>query len=311
MKTLVGYTGFVGSNLYENGTFDEVYNSKNIREGYGTRPDLLVYAGVRAEKYLANHEPEKDLLQIKMAKENIEKINPRKLVLISTIDVFKNPNGVDEDSEIDIQGLHAYGLNRYWLECQIREQFPDCLIIRLPGLFGKNIKKNFIYDYIHKIPFMLNAEKYMEIVHKKAAIGEYYTKQENGFYRVCVTEEKKNLLKELFEEVGFSALNFTDSRSVYQFYNLERLWRDLNVALENEVKLWHAATEPVSAGELYRFLAGEKFENELNGRPVLYDFRSKYANIYNGENGYICNKQQVMKEVKKFVDNAEKKGKDN
>lgn len=35
MNALVGYTGFVGSNLYAKGTFDRVYNSKNIEEAYG------------------------------------------------------------------------------------------------------------------------------------------------------------------------------------------------------------------------------------------------------------------------------------
>lgn len=61
MKALVGYTGFVGSNIYAEGTFDVAYNSKNIEEAYGTNPDLLIYAGLRAEKYLANNAPEKDM----------------------------------------------------------------------------------------------------------------------------------------------------------------------------------------------------------------------------------------------------------
>ena len=64
MRSLVGYTGFVGSNLYENGDFDCVYNSKNIAESFGTNPDLLVYSGVSAEMYLANNFPEKDFAQI-------------------------------------------------------------------------------------------------------------------------------------------------------------------------------------------------------------------------------------------------------
>ena len=60
-KALVGYTGFVGSNICAGEKFEGLYNSKNIGEAYGTNPDLLVYAGLRAEKYLANHEPDKDL----------------------------------------------------------------------------------------------------------------------------------------------------------------------------------------------------------------------------------------------------------
>ena len=75
MKVLVGYTGFVGSNIYAAGRFDAVYNSKNIKEAYGTKPDLLVYAGLRAEKYLANNAPEKDMELIVQAEENISKID--------------------------------------------------------------------------------------------------------------------------------------------------------------------------------------------------------------------------------------------
>ena len=55
MKAIVGYTGFVGSNLTASGDFDAKYNSGNIREAFGTKPDLLVYSGLRAEKYLANN----------------------------------------------------------------------------------------------------------------------------------------------------------------------------------------------------------------------------------------------------------------
>ena len=148
MVALVGYTGFVGSNIYEaaGDKIDAVYNSKNIEEAFGTNPDLLIYAGLRAEKYLANNDPAKDMELILQAEDNITRINPKKLVLISTIDVFKNPKNVDENSEIDTENLHAYGFNRYQLELWVREKYPDTLIIRLPGLFGKNIKKNFIYD---------------------------------------------------------------------------------------------------------------------------------------------------------------------
>lgn len=92
MKTLVGYTGFVGSNIYTAGKFVG-YNSKNIGDAYGTNPDLLICAGLRAEKYLANQAPEKDMESIIQAEENISRINPRKLVFPSTIDVFKVPPG--------------------------------------------------------------------------------------------------------------------------------------------------------------------------------------------------------------------------
>lgn len=304
---LVGYTGFVGSNIYAAGKIDAAYNSKNIEQAFGTNPDLLIYAGLRAEKYLANNAPEKDMELIIQAEENITKINPKKLVLISTIDVFKRPKCVDEKSDIDTEDLHAYGYNRYQLELWVREKYPDALIIRLPGLFGKNIKKNYIYDYINVIPFMLKAEKFEELLAKEEdlddSIKNYYILQENGFYKVNVPEGKKNSLKEKFRKLGFSALNFTDSRSIYQFYNLANLWEDINKALNAGITMWHPATEPVSAGEVYEHLTGESFVNELSGTPADYDYKTIYADVFGGTGGYICDKEKVLKQIKSFVDN--------
>ena len=302
MNALVGYTGFVGSNIYLRGQFDAVYNSKNIKDAYGTNPDLLIYAGLRAEKYLANNAPEKDMELIIQAEKNIEAINPKKLVLISTIDVFKNPVNVDENSEIETDGLHAYGYNRYVLECWVRERYPDALIIRLPGLFGKNIKKNFIYDYINVIPTMLKQEKFQELSSVDPELKNYYDLQENGFYKVNVQEEEKILLKNKFIKLGFSAINFTDSRAIYQFYNLERLWSDIQIALEANIKLWHPATEPVSAGEVYKYLTGSGFINEITNMPVSYDYKSIYSDVFGGRAGYICDKNKVLSEIKIFVE---------
>lgn len=305
MNALVGYTGFVGSNLYAAGTFDAVYHSKNIKEAYGTAPDLLIYAGLRAEKYLANKAPQKDMEQIVSAKENIERIAPKKLVLISTIDVFKAPRGVDERSIVETDGLHAYGYNRYQLEVWVRKHYPSALIVRLPGLFGKNIKKNFIYDYIHVIPFMLGQQKFRELLAVDNELGEFYEFQDNGFYKVRqLDESEESRLKEKLKKLGFSALNFTDSRSVYQFYNLAHLWDDIQIAIRNHLRLWHAATAPLGAGELYRYLSGEEFVNELDGIPAYYDYRTIHADIFGGRDGYISSKNEIFMQIKEFIQGA-------
>ena len=302
MKSLAGYTGFVGSNLDAATNFDGRYNSKNISDAYGTKPDLLIYAGVPAAKYLANSAPEKDFEVILNAQKNICNIAPKKLVLISTIDVFKNPVDVYEDAQIELDGLHAYGKNRRLLEIWTRENFPDALIVRLPALFGKNLKKNFIYDFIKKIPFRLTEKLFNQFCEKESTLKNFYVKLDNGFYQcknLSVDEEK--VLKNIFERLNFSALNFTDSRSVYQFYPLSRLFADIEIALANDLKILHLATEPVQAGELYKFLTGKSFVNELSATPAFYDYRTKFAKLFGGHENYLLDKNSVMKSTADFV----------
>ena len=305
MKTaLVGCTGFVGSNICR-AAGDRIqygYHSKDIQEAYGTRPDLLIYAGLRAEKYLANHEPEKDRQLTLEAMENIRRIAPGQLVLISTIDVLKDSRGADESAIVEEKDLEPYGLHRFQLEKQVREYDPEALIIRLPGLFGQGLKKNFLYDFLHVIPTMLRNEKMEELCRKDESLRQYYPSEENGFFRVRALEPaEERRLKDRFRSLGFSALNFTDSRGKYQFYSLDRLWEDLQTARDHGLRLWHAATEPVSAAEVYRHLTGEDFRNELPGNPADYDFRTLHAELFGGKNGYISPKGQVLEQIRAFV----------
>lgn len=302
MKSLVGYTGFVGSNLASQEKFDVLYNSSNITEAFGTHPDLLVYAGVKAEKYLANKDPGKDHALIEEAIDNIQKIRPQTLVLISTIDVYKNPVRVDEDTVIDIENLQPYGMNRYLLEKWVEESLVQYLIIRLPGLYGRNLKKNFIYDMLNIIPLMLTETKFNEIVHDSSFISAYYSKQDNGFYK-CRDLTKKEMieLREYFESSVFNALSFTDSRAIFQFYNLAFLWKHIQTALMNNIKKLNLATEPVSANELYYYIKGYSFVNELLNPVPYYNFKTKHYSLFNGTGGYIFNKTSVLEDIAKFV----------
>ncbi len=306
MNSLVGYTGFVGSNLFKQTVFDGFYNSKNIESAFDTQPEILVYCGVRAEKYLANKEPETDLQNIKNAFADIRKINPKKIILISTIDVYKTPIDVNEDSEIELEDLHPYGLHRYYLEQWVETHFEDCLIVRLPGLYGENIKKNFIYDYLNIIPFMLNNEKYQELFNKNSIIGNYYKRLENGLYGCNeLSKDERVFLKNHFLTVGFNALNFTDSRASFQFYNLSNLWAHIQVAVETKVKKINLATEPIIISELYKQLKGVEFTNHLSNTPPKYNFKTKYDTLFSGNNGYILNKDYIIKDIVKFIRSKE------
>lgn len=149
MKTaLIGYTGFVGGNLHAQYAFDDLYNSKNIQDIEGKEYDLVVSAANRAEMWRINQEPDIDKAEIDSFISHLGKAKIKKLVLVSTVGVYKNPNGANEDTQIDVDGLLPYGLNRYYLEQYCTDNF-DTTIVRLPGLFGDGLKKNVIFDLLN------------------------------------------------------------------------------------------------------------------------------------------------------------------
>lgn len=146
---LIGHSGFVGSTLHRQTTFDGLYRSTDIANIEGREYDLAVCAGAPAQKWRANADPESDAATIDSLMRHLAKMTCRTLVLISTVDVFRDPRGVDEQTTVDRQGLHAYGLNRRRLEEFVSERFERSLIVRLPGLVGPGLRKNVIFDLLH------------------------------------------------------------------------------------------------------------------------------------------------------------------
>ena len=299
---LVGSTGFVGGNLLAKHTFAAECHSSDITAQYGTRPDLCVYAGVPAAMFLANADPEADLAVMRAARENIRQIAPKRLVLISSIAVLADSRGVYEDSPAqDTEALPAYGKNRLQLERWVREDFPDALIVRLPALYGAGIRKNFLFDLHTITPAMLRPEKYSELAAKSPLVKSAYTLADNGFYKLNGTTDPP-ALRAFFAANDFNALAFTDARSRYQFYNLGRLWSDMEAARAADVKLLHLCTPPVSAAEVYTAVTGKTdWHNELPKPPFDYDLRSRHAALLGGSGDYLCTKQQELDDITRFM----------
>ena len=298
---LVGSTGFVGGNLRAKHTFAAVCHSSDIAAQYGTQPDLCVYAGVPAAMFLANADPEADMEVMRTARENLRKIAPKSLVLISSIAVFADSRGRCEDDTPDTDGLPAYGRNRLQLEQWVREDFNDALIVRLPALYGAGLKKNFLFDLHTITPAMLKPEKYNELAAKSLLVKAGYTLADNGFYKLNGTVDPA-ALRAFFAANDFNALAFTDARSRYQFYNLGRLWSDMEAARAADVKLLHLCTPPVSAAEVYTAVTGKTdWHNELPKLPFDYDLRSRHAALLGGSGDYLCTKQQELYDITRFM----------
>lgn len=300
--TLVGYTGFVGQNLAKSHSFTHCYNSKNIQDSFGANNGLVIYSGMVSQKYLANADPAADLALAKQAMQNIHAMKPEKLVLVSTVDVYPRPAGMYEDTPAGGADAPAYGANRLQLEKWVSEEYNDALIVRLPGLFGQGIKKNFIFDMLTITPAALTQAKYEELCGKSTLIAANYEAGNAGFYKLkALPKAESAQLKEFFKNNDFNALCFTDSRTTFQFYYLANLWEHIKVCLAQDLPLVNLAVEPLQAGALYEKIFHKPFENFTTAGPVAYDMRTRFASLFGGEDGYISSAEQIESEIAEFM----------
>lgn len=308
-KGLIGYTGFVGNNLDSQIKFDEKYNSKNINEIKGKQFDIVYCAGVSAIKWFANQNPDKDMEGINSLIENLKAIKTKIFILISTIDIYTEFENINEDTLPNISKQDAYGKNRYYLENWVKNNFENYLIVRLPALFGKGLKKNFIYDLLNPIPSIIVKSKWQELEENLKNeefeyLKEAYEKDNNENYQLKkeIEKTKKYTLEEVLRNYGFTSLIFTDTRSSFPFYYLNNLSKDIEKAIEEKIKVLNISVEPLTCREVAKEIFGLEIENILEDKsPVHYDMKSKYYKLYNGENGYLYNKEVTIKYLKEFV----------
>ncbi|SIN70554.1 NAD-dependent epimerase/dehydratase family protein [Agromyces cerinus] len=146
MRTaLIGYTGFVGSNLASRHEFDAVYNTRNIAEIANESFDLVVSAGNRADSHRINRNGPEDLAEIDALADRLDSVRIGKLVLVSTVCVYAGGSTPTESTPLSPEDLTPYGANRLHQEQRLSAAH-DTLVIRLPQLYGDGLKKGIIYD---------------------------------------------------------------------------------------------------------------------------------------------------------------------
>ena len=156
MDLLIGYTGFVGLNLIKHMKPKTLFvNSKNVNEILDREFDTIYCCGVYAEKWKANKFPEEDSAHIAEIIANLSRVQCKRFILISTVDVlncsshqYENLEGNSYYSTLDYS-THTYGVNRRRLEEWCFTKFSSCYVCRLPALFGYGLKKNALWDIIN------------------------------------------------------------------------------------------------------------------------------------------------------------------
>jgi NAD dependent epimerase/dehydratase family len=147
-SALVGYTGFVGSNLAAAHDFTDLYNTSNIAEISGRSYDLVVSAASRADSHRINQHGEEDRAEIDAYLDILATVDIGRLVLVSTVCIYPGDTTPDETTALSEDNLTPYGANRLHMERVLAQRFPT-LALRLPQLYGGGLKKGIVYDLLN------------------------------------------------------------------------------------------------------------------------------------------------------------------
>ena len=109
---------------------------------------------------------------------------------------------------------------------------------------------------------------------------------------------KKNVIYDLLHNNNVERIH---PDGVFQYYNLEHLWDDIQTALANNISLLHITSEPIATRDIAEGIFNRQLTAPDGVKPGRFDLKSIHANVFGGNNGYLYNKSQVMDEIKTFV----------
>jgi hypothetical protein len=110
---------------------------------------------------------------------------------------------------------------------------------------------------------------------------------------------RKNVIYDLLHD---NMVDRIDPASRFQFYDLERLWQDIEIAIEAGIDLVQLVTEPVRTGDVVAryFPAAAVGQPPANG-SADYDIRTRHAAVFGGANGYIYDSDEVFRRIGSYV----------
>ena len=313
MDAIIGNRGLVGLNICQNHKFIHQFNSSNVPTHYDSKYDTVVCAAAPGSMLLANRDPVSDKKSIDQLIQQLSVLRCNNFILISTIAVLSERCDSKSEEADDFETSAAYGINRRKLEVYCRQKFDSCLIVRLPALFGKGLKKNFIFDILNPAPSLMTRQhhNYIEDILPLflrslfLMVFEWNTKI--SMYKIDrvklnISSNKCELESWLINS-GNSALNFTNPDSIFQFYNLSRLWTDIEIALTSGLRLLHISPAPLKAKKIYYSVKNTNMpqsSESINAKKYQQDMQTLHSHLWGSHNSYITQEQDIINEIKDF-----------
>lgn len=306
---LIGFTGFVGSCLARQCHFDSKFNSTNIGEIYGAQYDTLVCAAAPGSMLQANRAPESDQAAIEALIEQLQGVKARKFVLISTIAVLAEFAGGDDEGTEAFQETLAYGRHRRQLEAFCENRFENCLVVRMPALFGSGLRKNFIFDLMNPVPSMLSRERLEMLVERlppelRDPLVAIFTPNKATDMLVLdrsalTADPRRHAFDAAVRAAGMSATQFHNPVTTYQYYDMARLWADIGTALEAGLGHLHLAVEPLLAADIHDRLLGEPMP-ATSAKVHHEDMHTRHAQLWGRTGPYLEDASTILDKLDTF-----------
>ena len=262
---------------------------------------------------LANRDPVSDERSIDQLMHQLSSIRCKNFILISTIAVLADFSESKSEEADNFETSTAYGVNRRKLEIFCNQKFDSCLIVRLPALFGKGLKKNFIFDMLNPVPSLLTNPNHnyirdiLPLSLRPLFLMAFEWDTEILMYKI--DRIKLNASPNKFElenwliNSGNSALNFTNPDSIFQFYNLNRLWADTKIAFTSGLRLLHVSPAPLKAEKIYFSVKDTNMpqpSDGINAKKYEQDMQTLHGHLWGSHNSYITQEQEIINEIKDF-----------
>lgn len=131
-QALIDRSGAIAAHLLRRTQFDLLSSADEWSNQARGPFDLIVCSAVSASgRPLAADDTD----HLHQCLNVLECVPAKRVVLISSIEVFADPRGVDEDVTVEEVNQSAPSKHLYEFEQAIRQQF-DALVVRMPSLFG-------------------------------------------------------------------------------------------------------------------------------------------------------------------------------
>jgi len=110
---------------------------------------------------------------------------------------------------------------------------------------------------------------------------------------------KKNVIYDFLND---NCLEMINIKSSYQYYYLKNLWKDIGIALENDIRLINLFTEPITTKEIHDQFFSTKKVGENAVPEGHYDLYTRHASLWGKSGNYIYTRDEVMGQLQEFID---------